>query len=306
MINVLKELSSSKVQLRKTGSPFVSRISSAVEGSPSSKYTSLAIKSRSDLEAESRITAGLSPTVLSRPTIPALRSSSSPDSRRIGQLTAASVKPRRSASQDSEPHLSETAVDLQWPSPTTIHRADSWLDMAAKDLTESMYNRNLVLATSPSTQPSHQQSGAEVTDDSESCDPAPSTLTLAGIQSVSDGKRKRSSSKLLEESMDIHSTSIPSSQRSSTLEYRSGTGPRVAIDKRSQPTRSRTLALRRSITDPSQLNPHVQFLGPQGFSSIQKHVSFQSLTDGNDFVHQKDEERRWFRESDNDGWRVGA
>ncbi|KAK3809553.1 MAG: hypothetical protein J3Q66DRAFT_354230 [Benniella sp.] len=49
MSDVLQELSSSKVQLRKTGSPFVSRISSAVDSSPSSEFTSVAIRSRSDL-----------------------------------------------------------------------------------------------------------------------------------------------------------------------------------------------------------------------------------------------------------------
>ncbi|KAI8362955.1 hypothetical protein B0O80DRAFT_492136 [Mortierella sp. GBAus27b] len=48
MNSVLQELSSSTVQLRKTGSPFVSRISSAVDCSSSSEFTSVAVRSRND------------------------------------------------------------------------------------------------------------------------------------------------------------------------------------------------------------------------------------------------------------------
>ncbi|KAF8934364.1 hypothetical protein BGZ58_005763 [Dissophora ornata] len=57
MQNVLKELSSQKVRLRKTGSPFVSRISSAVDGSTSSPYTSVTFKPRSGSEASPQATA---------------------------------------------------------------------------------------------------------------------------------------------------------------------------------------------------------------------------------------------------------
>ncbi|KAI7821380.1 hypothetical protein BC939DRAFT_455840 [Gamsiella multidivaricata] len=65
MQNVLKELSSSKIQLRKTGSPFVSRISSQIDDPSSSKYTSVAIRSKSESDTPSKDTSTLSPTDVS-------------------------------------------------------------------------------------------------------------------------------------------------------------------------------------------------------------------------------------------------
>ncbi|KAF9967309.1 hypothetical protein BGZ70_010004 [Mortierella alpina] len=230
MQNVLRELSSSKVQLRKTGSPYVSRISSAVDGSTSSKYTSVAVRS--------------------------IHESKTPKDEDFSYLP-------KTPSKKSRLDPSSALMNLDWPSPDTVQRADSRLDRAAEELATkqpTLLSRLTVLADEP-----------EAMAVSSSSSPSPSTLqedTSAAAQA-------------------------------SGLMNRNGVAARL-LGHHQTTTRPRYSPLQRSMTDPTQLKSQKLSFKTRESQPVtdSKHVSFQSLTE------DLDNERRWYLESDTDGWRV--
>ncbi|KAF9284019.1 hypothetical protein BGZ68_004948 [Mortierella alpina] len=230
MQNVLRELSSSKVQLRKTGSPYVSRISSAVDSSDSSKYTSVAVRS--------------------------IHEPKTPKDEDYTYLPKTPSKKGRLGP-------SSTQMNLDWPSPDTVQMADSRLDLAAEELAAkqpTLLSRLAVLADEPEamTRPS-------------SSSPTPSTLQE-----------------------DIGATA-----QAPGLRNRNGMATQL-LGNHHRTSRPRSSPLQRSMTDPTQLNSQKLSFKARASQPVadNKHVSFQSLTEDHD------NERRWYLESDTDGWRV--
>ncbi|KAF9209420.1 hypothetical protein BGZ49_004501 [Haplosporangium sp. Z 27] len=282
MQNVLKELSSSKVQLRKTGSPFVSRISSAVDSSPSSKYTSLAIGSKDEQEdsLNDTTTSGLHSPIAN-----------------IQYLKKKAFTKSKSSASKFEPPannnslLSGTDVEVYWPSPKTLERADSRLDVAVKDLANI---RKRDAATPILSSKTHNDDSIDEPKPQE----AVPSLLISRASSAPEGKRKRSGTN------DIDTNKVPSSSFSSNgmsslldikSEDRPRSGPKLVSNKKAKPVR----ILHRSKTDPIQLSLHqLQNMATANTSDTAKRVSFQSSVEG------KEHERQWFRESDMDSWRV--
>ncbi|KAG9321983.1 hypothetical protein KVV02_008308 [Mortierella alpina] len=230
MQNVLRQLSSSKVQLRKTGSPYFSRISSAVDSSDSSKYTSVAVRS--------------------------IHEPKTPKDEDFNHLP-------KTPSKKSRLDPSSTHMNLNWPSPDTVQRADSRLDRAAEELATkqpTLLSRLTVLADEP-----------EAMARSSSSSPSPSTVQEdTGAASQAPGLRNRN-----------------------------GVAARL-VESHQLTTRPRYSPLQRSMTDPTQLNSRKLSFRARESQPVadNKHVSFQSL------AQDHDNERRWYLESDTDGWRV--
>ncbi|KAF9962414.1 hypothetical protein BGZ72_006236 [Mortierella alpina] len=230
MQNVLRELSSSKVQLRKTGSPYVSRISSAVDSSDSSKYTSVAVRS--------------------------IHEPKTPKDEDFHHLP-------KTPSKRGRLDPSSAYMNVDWPSPDTVQRADSRLDRAAEELAvkqPTLLSRLTVLADEP-----------EVMAPSSSSSPSPSTLS-EDTGAIAD---------------------VPGLRNRSALTAR-------LLGNFQTTSRPRYSPLQRSMTDPTQLNSQKLSLKTQESQPVadSKHVSFQSLAE------DRDNERRWYLESDTDGWRV--
>ncbi|KAF9174207.1 hypothetical protein BGX21_011616 [Mortierella sp. AD011] len=290
MQSVLKELSSSKVQLRKTGSPFVSRISSAIKGSPSSKYTRLSIRSREELENQ------LEDDSTSNPPSP-LANIQHPTNKLIAKSHSSATIPEISIK--SSGFSSGTDVDLHWPSPETLERADSRLDTAAKDLAKNWKRRTVISVLVPKI---HSR---EVTDDPKPLELS-SSPSLSGVPSAPEGKRKRTGTIGSEDNNTNETTpSSPSSRDPISIvdiksQDRPRSGPQLAGNKKPRPVRIRSPTLHRSMTDPTQLTHHLQSLAAISGGSAGKRVSFQSS------AKDKEQERQWFRESDTDSWRVGS
>ncbi|KAF9433175.1 hypothetical protein BGZ76_009799 [Entomortierella beljakovae] len=276
MQNVLKELSSSKVQLRKTGSPFISRISSAVESSPSSKYTSLSIRSKdipdSDLDAIPR-----------SPLANIKRLIKKPQAIKNDTLT-----------RKNEPSA-EIDLGISWPSTKTLEEADSRLDKAAKNLTDTN-SRKSTSTVSSRSRGSHK---GEYTEEPE---PQPSEIshTVSRTSSAPEGKRKWNGINILGES-DASEVAHSPKQLPSIFDFNSQdrSGPQLSGNKKLRPTMAQSPTLHRSMTDPIQLTSQVRTMSSFGNTNEGKRVSFQPPADG------KEHERLWFLESDTDNWRVG-
>ena len=154
-------------------------------------------------------------------------------------------------------------MNLDWPSPDTVQRADSKLDRAAEELATiqpTLLSRLTVLADEP-----------EAMAGSSSSSPSPSTLqedTRAAAQA-------------------------------SGLRNWNGVAARL-LGHPQTTTRPRHSPLQRSMTDPTQLNSQKLSFKTRKSQPVtdSKHVSFQSLAE------DLDNERRWYLESDTDGWRV--
>ncbi|KAF9114609.1 hypothetical protein BGX27_010365 [Mortierella sp. AM989] len=291
MQNVLKELSSSKVQLRRTGSPFVSRISSAIDSSSSSKYTSLAIRSKDELKDR------FEDSFKSSPRSP-LMSIQYPKKRQP-ENSISTKKPSTPAKSSNQ--SSETDVDLYWPSPKTLERADSILDMAVKDLAENSSDRE----RDPILSAIHI---GELTDEPMLQEPASLPSLKSKASSAPEGKRKWTGTNAEGDKDTNEATSISFSSNGvvvSTLDFESQgrprSGPQLLGNKKPRSARARPPILHRSMTDPAHLKQYRRLQPPPEVeaNNAGKRVSFRSSA-GN-----KEQERQWFRESDMDSWRVG-
>ncbi|KAF9359740.1 hypothetical protein BGX26_011513 [Mortierella sp. AD094] len=225
MQSVLKELSSSKVQLRKTGSPFVSRISSAVDSSPSSKYTSLSIRSKEELEDQ------LEDNSTSNPRSP-LTNIQYPTKKLLTKSYSSTNKLETPVKSSN--FSSGTDVDLHWPSPKTLERADSRLDTAAKNLAKNGKRTTVISVLPPKIH------NGEVTNDPKPLELV-SSVSLSRASSVPEGKRKRTGTINSEDNDTNETTSTPLSSREpfSILDIKSQdrprSGPQLAGNKKPKP-----------------------------------------------------------------------
>ncbi|KAF9996419.1 hypothetical protein BGZ79_009851 [Entomortierella chlamydospora] len=267
-----------------------SRISSAVDGSPSSKYTRLSIRSREELENQ------LEDDSTSNPPSP-LANIQHPTKNLIAKSHSSATTPEIPVK--SSDFSSGTDVDLQWPSPETLERADSRLDTASKDLAKNWKRRTVISVLVPKIH------GGEVTDDLKPLGLA-SPPSLSGAPSAPEGKRKRTGTIGSEDNNTNETTpTAPSSRDPISIvdiksQDRPRSGPQLAGNKKPRPVRIRSPTLHRSMTDPTQLTHHLQSLAAIGAGSAGKRVSFQPSAE------DKEQERQWFRESDTDSWRVGS
>lgn len=250
MQKVLKELSSSTMRLRKTGSPFLK------ESRPSTASITTAIAIDSVNTTPTSKTMGIESPYPKTPT-------------RIRRAQNTTATPLSSLSITSTPKgkdlsvMSAADVELRWPSPATIQRADAKLDTAAA----AMNNR--------SSLNSRTDLGSVMTNDPEA-DPELRSLSSAPSN---DNKRK------LSDSASGSASALPRS------------GPVMDESQRKQrPIRPRSV-LQRSLTDPTMVSQaEDQHLPKSGG----KQVSFTASNSD-----KQADERKWYLESDTDGWRVG-
>ncbi|KAF9121928.1 hypothetical protein BGX30_002305 [Mortierella sp. GBA39] len=305
MQRVLNELNSSKVQLRKTGSPFLSRISSAIDSSPNSKFSRVVFKSRMDMVSDkypgSSITGSTAPLSL----VNHLRGPSTGTN--LEESTSQSVeKPpaetpvkRRVQLIYQEPEEEKEERELSWPSPGTVRRADSRLEMAAKDLSRNKSDREQAATMSRSSDGLTTRSTDDQASKKEgrlgSTTPTPKSHHLV------ESKRKwapRISQPSETEPREIAQTKSSVITGAAELSLggsgslmdggggvfrRERSGPRLDDNNKRPrpPSRPRSMVLSRSMTDPTTLH------------------STPTMT-----TAEKEKERQWFMESDMDSWKV--
>lgn len=303
MQRVLNELNTSKVQLRKTGSPFLSRISSAIDSSPNSKFSRVVFRSRMDMVSDkytgSSITGSTAPLSL----VSHLRGPSTATdlkestSKPVEKAPAEIPVKRRVQPVYQEPE--EEEKELSWPSPGTVRRADSRLEIAVKDLTREKANKEQATTMSRSSDGLKARSTDDQTSKKEgrlgSTTPTPKPHHLV------ESKRKwapRVSQPSETEPREMAQTASSAIVGTAELSLGGGasvmngsggvfgrerSGPRLDDNNKRprRPSRSRSMVLSRSMTDPTTLH------------------STPTLT-----TADKEKERQWFLESDMDSWKV--
>ncbi|KAF9090752.1 hypothetical protein BGX29_011303 [Mortierella sp. GBA35] len=194
----------------------------------------------------------------------------------------------------------EEEEELSWPSPGTVRRADSRLDMAAKDLSRSNHDRKQATAGSRLIGALASRN-TEVKDEDEDEEQLRSTTPAPRVNPV-EGKRKWTSRASLTTDVDPPRRIVSMTSGAgigageSILEGgglimdgasfgRERTGPRLDDSNKRprRPARPRSMVLSRSMTDPTAL-----------------HSSTPSMS-----IADKEKARQWFLESDMDGWKVG-
>ncbi|KAG0270870.1 hypothetical protein BGZ95_001401 [Linnemannia exigua] len=306
MAMVLNELSTSKVQLRKTDSPFLSRISSAIDSSPNSKFSRVVFKSRLDMISDKYSgnstrgsTAPLS--LVSHLRGPSngtnLNGSASPllDKVKLETPVKRGIQPGF-----QEPGVEREEEELTWPSPGTVRQADSRLEVAAKDLSRKQDGKEQGAVISRSsgelktkraedkadygTPKAHNlvegkrkwTSRTSYTTEAESREVTPATATNGSNAGA--------------ESEDMTSLSSGGLSTESSIFGRERSGPRLDDNntRPRRPARPRSMVLSRSMTDPTTLH-----------SSGGVSTATPTMT-----IADKEKERQWFLESDMDGWKV--
>lgn len=200
----------------------------------------------------------------------------------------------------------EKEEELSWPSPGTVRRADSRLEMAAKDLSRSGHDREQA-AVMPRNSDGLTARKVDVQADRKeerlgSTTPTPKSPHLV------EGKRKwtpRTSQPT--ETMTRENAQTISTVSAGTADLilgrwgsandgdvfgRERSGPRLndGNGRPRRPSRPRSMVLSRSMTDPTTLHSS---------SSAISVSATPTMT-----VVEKEKERQWFLESDMDGWKV--
>ncbi|KAG0064814.1 hypothetical protein BGZ89_008834 [Linnemannia elongata] len=305
MQRVLNELSTSKVQLRKTGSPFLSRISSAIDSSPNSKFSRVVFKSRMDMASEKYTGSSIAGSTAPLSLVSRLRGPNTGTNLEESILQSVEKAPaetpmkRRVQPIYQEPEEEEEGRELSWPSPRTVRRADSRLEMAAKDLTRNKSNREQAATLSQSSDGLTTRSAEDQTSKKEGrlgpTAPTPKSHHLL------ESKRKwapRISQPSGTEPREIVQTTSSAIAGAAELSLDGGgslmddgsgvfgrerTGPRLNDNSKRprRPSRPRSMVLSRSMTDPTTLH------------------SAPTMT-----TAEKEKERQWFLESDMESWKV--
>lgn len=346
MQRVLNELSTSKVQLRKTGSPFLryafyftlcyfvasllvtteikdvessifnmlkcflnfwsdSRISSAIDSSPNSKFSRVVFKSRMDMASDKYTGSSIAGSTAPLSLVSRLRGPSTGTNleetilQSVEKAPAETPMKRRVRPIYQEPEEEEEGRELIWPSPRTVRRADSRLEMAAKDLTRNKSNREQAATLSQSSDGLTTRSAEDQTSKKEGrlgpTAPTPKSHHLL------ESKRKwapRISQPSGTEPREIVQTTSSAIAGAAELSLDGGgslmddgsgvfgrerTGPRLDDNSKRprRPSRPRSMVLSRSMTDPTTLH------------------SAPTMT-----TAEKEKERQWFLESDMESWKV--
>ncbi|KAF9901386.1 hypothetical protein EC991_006237 [Linnemannia zychae] len=301
MARVLNELSTSKVQLRKTGSPFLSRISSAVDSSPNSKFSRVVFRSRMEKVLDKY--SGDSDTGSTAPLslVSHLRGpSNGTDLKGCVSQPLDRVTPETPSKRGTQPIFQEPEEEgeLSWPSPGTVMRADSRLEVAVKDISRK------VNGNEKSTAVLRSSSGMKTKQAENEAD-----YETPKAHPLVESKRKwtsRSSYTTETKPTDgittarINSTGnaagsegMPEGSVELSVENdifgRERSGPRLDSNKRPhRPARPRSMVLSRSMTDPTTSHN-------SGIFS----AATPTMT-----IADKERERQWFLESDMDGWKV--
>ncbi|KAF9929342.1 hypothetical protein FBU30_001703 [Linnemannia zychae] len=308
MQRVLNELSTSKIHLRKTGSPFLSRISAAVDSSPNSKFSRVIFKSRMDKLpdkfSENSNIGSIAPLSL----VSHLRGSNNgtnsidPASRISDADVPETPTKRKSRPIYQEPE--EEKVVLDWPSPRTVKRADSRLDIAAKEISHTKYNKKLSVQAIGNNGVLKIKKIERGTGNPGKL--MNSGLTEAKSSQVLESKRKFNYHSYHNTETEVKET-VSKSEKNSEVDIqeslvgrdeaisdnvfgRERSGPRLENSNKrpKRPTRPQSAILSRSMTDPTTIN-----------SSSSLFTTIPMTTDAD-----KERERQWFLESDIDGWKV--
>ncbi|KAF9133965.1 hypothetical protein BGW39_008452 [Mortierella sp. 14UC] len=284
-----------------TRSPFLSRISSAVDSSPNSKFSRVVFRSRMDMVSDKY--SGDSATGSTAPLslVNHLRgpnNGTNLEGSRPQPLDR--VPPETPSMSEVQPIFQEPEEEeLSWPSPETVRRADSRLEVAAMDISQKQNGNEQAVALSRGNGGLNTR---RTEDETEECE-APKAHALV------EGKRKwtsRASHTTDTEPREVTPKARTNSAAGSGSEDvtlggsgssmengifgRGHSGPRLDdSNKRPQrPARPRSMALSRSMTDPTTSHS-------SGFISAATPI----MT-----IADKEKERQWFLESDMDGWRV--
>ncbi|KAG0376425.1 hypothetical protein BGX24_007773 [Mortierella sp. AD032] len=303
MAMVLNELSTSKVHLRKTDSPFLSRISSAIDSSPNSRFSRVVFRSRLDMISDNYSGSSATGSTAPLSLVSHLRgpsngtslngSASQPlDRMPLGTPVKRGIQPIFQEPEEEEEE------ELSWPSPGTVRQADSRLEVAAKSLSQKQDGMEQAAVSS--------RSGGLKTKRAE--DKADYGTPRA--HNLVEGKRKWTSRTSCTTETEIGEvtpaagTNVANARAESeevilssgALSMEGGvfgrerSGPRLDDNNKRhrRPARPRSMVLSRSMTDPTTLHSS---------SGISTATPTMTIAD-------KEKERQWFLESDMDGWKV--
>ncbi|KAG0285227.1 hypothetical protein BGZ97_007887 [Linnemannia gamsii] len=310
MQRVLNELSTSKVQLRKTGSPFLSRISSAIDSSPNAKFSRVVFRSRMDMMSDkysgsSSNTGSTAPLSLVSHLRGPSHGANLPDltSQSLEKIPAETPMKRQIQPIYQEPE-EEQEEELSWPSPATVKRADSRLEMAVKDLSRSKHGGEQAVVM-PRNNDGFTVRKLDIQADGKEERLGLTTPTPRLQQHLVESKRKwtpRTSQPTETVIREVAQTTSSISSGTGDLTLGAGSaidgdvfgrerfGPRLndGNGRPRRPSRPRSMVLSRSMTDPTTLH-----------SSNSAMAATPTMT-----IAEKEKERQWFLESDMDGWKV--
>lgn len=220
-------------------------------------------------------------------------------SKSVEKASAETPVKRRVQPIYQEPEEEEEERELNWPSPGTVRRADSRLEIAAKDISRNKSNGKQATTPSRSSDGLTTRSADDQTSKKEgrlgSTTPTPKSHHLV------ESKRKwapRIGQPSETEPREIAQTTSSAIAGAAELSLGRGesvmdasggvfgrerSGPRLDDNSKRprRPSRPRSMVLSRSMTDPTTLH------------------STPTMT-----TAEKEKERQWFLESDMDSWKV--
>ncbi|KAG0344881.1 hypothetical protein BG004_004113 [Podila humilis] len=303
MQSVLNELSSSTRRLRQTDSPFLKE---AKAKAPLDSTDSIISQLVDDGSAQDSSSYPTTPTPIRRsgvsrtnPTTPTpIRrsgvSSAIPTFETLGSTTLLSRTASTPSTEKKQAIMTDAEMELRWPSPGTIHRADARLDSVAAKL-KHPFN---IQKRSASTMETKTMTRPD--------EPPPPARSLS--VGMNGGGRNSAGATVPKTSMHVRSGPMmdnsqtkqrPVPQRSSNQLHRSQTDPtRQTFDARKD---HRQLQAAKDKQQQEQ----------QQASLIDPSLTIESTSVNSDIraakvAAEQDHERKWYLESDMDSWRVST